>query len=77
MLASRGIGRTQLDWSTRLEIIKDIAKVLTSLHNSFPSHKVPRPNLRTSSVLIHQDDDQVYHSKLTDYGFFALLSASH
>lgn len=74
-LEDRGIGRTPLDWSTRLTIIKDIAKGLSFLHHSLPSHKVPHANLRTSNVLIHQDDQGFLHSKLTDFGFFHLLSA--
>ncbi|XP_019443251.1 PREDICTED: probable leucine-rich repeat receptor-like protein kinase At1g68400 [Lupinus angustifolius] len=68
----RGIGRITLDWTTRLAIIKDIAKGLDFLHHSMSSHKVPHANLKSSNVLIHQDN-QGYHSKLTDYGFLPLL----
>ncbi|KAF7820281.1 putative leucine-rich repeat receptor-like protein kinase [Senna tora] len=71
---NRRVGRTPLDWSTRLAVIKGIAKGLDFLHNSLPSHKVPHANLRTSNVLIHQDDNG-FHSKLTDFGFLHLLSA--
>lgn len=74
MLDSRVLRRTPLDWSTRLAIIKGIARGLAFLHHSFPSHKVPHANLRTSNVLIHQDA-QGYHTKLTDFGFLPLLSA--
>ncbi|CAL0332634.1 unnamed protein product [Lupinus luteus] len=72
VLEGRGIGRITLDWSTRLSIIKDIAKGLDFLHNSMSSHKVPHANIKSSNVLIHQDN-QGYHSKLTDYGFLPLL----
>ncbi|XP_027359584.1 probable leucine-rich repeat receptor-like protein kinase At1g68400 [Abrus precatorius] len=68
----RGMGRIPLDWTTRLTIIKDIAKGLAFLHHSLPSHKVPHANLKSSNVLIHQDS-KGYHSKLTDYGFLPLL----
>ncbi|RHN52227.1 putative protein kinase RLK-Pelle-LRR-III family [Medicago truncatula] len=71
----RGIGRIPLDWTTRLAIIKDIAKGLDFLHQFLSSHKVPHANLKSSNVLIHQDN-QGYHSKLTDYGFLPLLSSS-
>ncbi|XP_047149492.1 probable leucine-rich repeat receptor-like protein kinase At1g68400 [Vigna umbellata] len=70
----RGIGRMPLDWTTRLSIIKDIAKGLLFLHHSLPSQKVPHANLKSSNVLIHQDS-KGYHSKLTDYGFLPLLPA--
>ncbi|XP_054806272.1 leucine-rich repeat receptor-like protein kinase PXC1 [Prosopis cineraria] len=71
---SRGVGRTPLNWSTRLAIIKDIAKGLAFLHHSLPSQKVPHANLRTSNVLIRQDA-RGYNLKLTDFGFLPLLSA--
>ncbi|PNY15357.1 putative LRR receptor-like protein kinase [Trifolium pratense] len=71
----RGIGRIPLDWSTRLAIIKDIAKGLDFLHQYLSSHKVPHANLKSTNVLIHQDN-QGYHSKLIDYGFLPLLSSS-
>ncbi|QCD95006.1 protein brassinosteroid insensitive 1 [Vigna unguiculata] len=70
----RGVGRMPLDWTTRLSIIKDIAKGLLFLHHSLPSQKVPHANLKSSNVLIHQDT-KGYHSKLTDYGFLPLLPA--
>ncbi|KAL2334404.1 hypothetical protein Fmac_015617 [Flemingia macrophylla] len=68
----RGIGRTPLDWTTRLSIMKDIANGLAFLHHSLPQQKVPHANLKSSNVLIHQDS-KGYHSKLTDYGFLPLL----
>lgn len=70
----RGVGRIPLDWTTRLAIIKGIAKGLDFLHHSLSSHKVPHANLKSSNVLIHQDN-QGYHSKLTNYGFLPLLQA--
>ncbi|RDY03226.1 putative inactive receptor kinase, partial [Mucuna pruriens] len=70
----RGVGRMPLNWTTRVCIIKDIAKGLAFLHHSLPSHKVPHANLKSSNVLIHQDS-KGYHSKLTDYGFLPLLPA--
>lgn len=61
-----------LNWSRRLSIIKDIAKGLTFLHQSLPSHKVPHANLKSSNVLIHSTG-QNCHSKLVDFGFLPLL----
>ncbi|CAL0322325.1 unnamed protein product [Lupinus luteus] len=74
VLEGRDIGRVTLDWTTRLAIIKDIAKGLNFLHHSLSSHKVPHGNLKSSNVLISYDSHG-YHSKLTDYGFLPLLSA--
>ncbi|OIW03558.1 hypothetical protein TanjilG_30978 [Lupinus angustifolius] len=71
---SRDIGRITLDWTTRLAIIKDIAKGLNFLHHSLSSHKVPHANLKSSNVLISYDSHG-YHSKLTDYGFLRLHPA--
>ncbi|CAK9164346.1 unnamed protein product [Ilex paraguariensis] len=71
---NRGRGRIPLNWTTRLSIIKDIAKGLTFLQQSLPSHKVPHGNLNSSNVLIHWNS-QTCHSKLTDFGFFPLLQS--
>ncbi|KAF1886532.1 hypothetical protein Lal_00045765 [Lupinus albus] len=73
VLEGRGIGRINLDWSTRVAIIKDIAKGLNFFHHSLSSQKVPHGNLKSSNVLISYDDNHGYHSKLTDYGFLPLL----
>lgn len=62
-----------MNWSTRLSIIKDIAKGLTYLHHSLPSHKVPHANLKSSNVLIIQQSNHKYQSKLSDFGFLPLL----
>ncbi|KAI5330665.1 hypothetical protein L3X38_030063 [Prunus dulcis] len=70
---NRGVGRVPLDWATRLSIIKDIAKGLTFLHQSLPSHKVPHANLKSSNVLVIQRNSQTYHLKLTDFGFLPLV----
>ncbi|KAJ7975494.1 LRR receptor-like kinase [Quillaja saponaria] len=69
---NKGNGRAPLDWATRHAIVKEIAKGLAFLHQSLPSHKVPHANLKSSNVLIHQNDRNC-HSKLTDFGFLPLL----
>ncbi|KAL3529610.1 hypothetical protein ACH5RR_008932 [Cinchona calisaya] len=70
---NRGIGRQPLNWSTRLSVIRDIAKALNFLHQSLPSHKVPHGNLKSSNVLLHLNTNVIYQSKLTDYGLLPLL----
>lgn len=69
---NRGEGRVPLNWETRLSIIGDIAKGLSFLHESLPSHNVPHANLKSSNVLIFHNG-QTYRSKLTDFGFLTLL----
>ncbi|RYR58022.1 hypothetical protein HN51_008233 [Arachis hypogaea] len=72
----RGIGRMPLDWTTRMSIIKDIAKGVAFLHECLSYQKVPHANLKSTNVLIQQDSQGAYnHSKLTNYGFFPLLSS--
>lgn len=66
------MGRVPLTWTTRLEIVKGIAKGLTFLHESLPSHKVPHANLKSSNILIYHNDHN-YHPKLTDFGFLPIL----
>ncbi|XP_042509253.1 probable inactive receptor kinase At3g02880 [Macadamia integrifolia] len=67
------VGRTAVKWSTRLSIVKGVAKGLNYLHQSSPSsHKVPHGNLKSSNILIHHHD-QKYQPKITDLGFLPLL----
>ncbi|KAK2655717.1 hypothetical protein Ddye_008769 [Dipteronia dyeriana] len=68
----RGVGRIPLNWTTRMCIIKDIAKCLAFLHQFLPNHKVPHGNLKSSNVLVHRDNLN-YHSKLSDFGFLPLM----
>ncbi|KAI3454267.1 hypothetical protein Pfo_010930 [Paulownia fortunei] len=76
---SRGIGRMPLDWNTRVNIIRDIAKGLDLLHHRLASQRVPHGNLKSSNVLIQRvnDDNQQKNIrvKLTDYGLLPLVPA--
>ncbi|XP_039005304.1 probable inactive receptor kinase At3g02880 [Hibiscus syriacus] len=73
---NRGSGRIPLNWGTRLSIIKDVAKAMTYLHQHLPNHKVPHANLKSSNVLIHcQGQSQNYNTRVTDYGYYPLLSS--
>ncbi|KAI3683810.1 hypothetical protein L1987_84325 [Smallanthus sonchifolius] len=69
---SRGIGRIPLNWTTRLQIMKDVAKGLVFLHQSLPSHKVPHGNLKSSNVLVYFTNETA-HAKLSDFGYLPLL----
>ncbi|KAM3319351.1 putative leucine-rich repeat receptor-like protein kinase [Capsicum chacoense] len=71
---NRGIERQPLNWTSRISIIKDVAKGLNFLHQTLTAQKVPHGNIRSKNVLILQDpQSKNYHSKLTDYGFLPLL----
>ncbi|KAI9173846.1 hypothetical protein LWI28_007469 [Acer negundo] len=72
MNENRGVGRIPLNWTTRMCIIKDIAKCMAFLHQLLLNHKVPHGNLKSSNVLVHRDN-QNYHSKLSDFGFLPLM----
>ncbi|XP_039011855.1 probable inactive receptor kinase At3g02880 [Hibiscus syriacus] len=73
---SRGSGRIPLNWGTRLSIIKGVAMAMNYLHQHLPNHKVPHANLKSSNVLIHrQGQSQNYHTRVTDYGYYPLLSS--
>ncbi|KAI7753845.1 hypothetical protein M8C21_031999 [Ambrosia artemisiifolia] len=69
---SRGIGRIPLNWTTRLQIIKDVAKGLSFLHQSLSSQNVPHGNLKSSNVLVYFTNETA-HAKLSDYGYLTLL----
>ncbi|XP_060967367.1 probable leucine-rich repeat receptor-like protein kinase At1g68400 [Cannabis sativa] len=73
---NRGIGRVPLNWTTRLSIIKDIAKGLTFLHQFLLHYKLPHGNLKSTNVLIqHDPQNNLFHSKLTDFGYFSLFGS--
>lgn len=69
---SRGIGRIPLNWTTRVQILKDVAKGLIFLNQSLSSQKVAHGNLKSSNVLIYFGGETT-QSKLTDFGYFPLL----
>ncbi|GJS76858.1 probable leucine-rich repeat receptor-like protein kinase [Tanacetum coccineum] len=71
---SRGIGRIPLNWTTRVEMMKDVAKGLIFLHESLSSQKVPHGNLKSTNILINFSGETA-HAKLTDFGYFPLLAS--
>ncbi|KAI3677138.1 hypothetical protein L1987_86759 [Smallanthus sonchifolius] len=69
---SRGVERIPLNWTTRLEIMKDITKGLDFLHKSLSSQKVPHGNLKSSNILVDFTNETA-RAKLTDFGYLPLL----
>lgn len=63
-------GRVVLDWSSRVGIIKEIAKGVEHLH----LHLINHGNLKSSNVLIQQHAE-VMRVKLTDYGLLGVAPA--
>ncbi|MED6130553.1 hypothetical protein PIB30_002148 [Stylosanthes scabra] len=66
----RNIG---LDWSTRLKIIKGVARGLAYLYREFPDQKLPHGHLKSSNVLL----DYTYKPLLTEYQLVPTINKSH
>ncbi|KAJ8553167.1 hypothetical protein K7X08_023845 [Anisodus acutangulus] len=63
---------SRLDWSSRLKIIKGVAKALAYLHNELPSLALPHGHLKSSNVLL----DKYYNPLLMDYTLVPLVNLS-
>ncbi|GMH16597.1 hypothetical protein Nepgr_018438 [Nepenthes gracilis] len=66
----RGICHKELNWPTRLKIIKGIASGMLHLHHEFKYYELPHGNLKSSNILLNDK----YEPLLTDYGLLPLLS---
>ncbi|XP_075502111.1 pollen receptor-like kinase 3 isoform X1 [Primulina tabacum] len=60
----------ELNWPTRLRIIKGIAEGLEFLHTEFANQDLPHGNLKSNNILLSSS----YEPLLTDYGLHALIS---
>ncbi|KAL9251471.1 Pollen receptor-like kinase 3-like protein [Drosera capensis] len=68
----RGICHAELNWPTRLKIIKGIASGMSHLHSVFASCELPHGNLKSSNVLLNDN----YEPLLSDYAFLPLVTPS-
>ncbi|XP_059433253.1 pollen receptor-like kinase 3 [Corylus avellana] len=68
----RGISHAELNWPTRLKIIKGIARGMGFLHTEFACYDVPHGNLKSSNVLLGED----YEPLLSDYAFNPLINTT-
>ncbi|XP_074269289.1 pollen receptor-like kinase 3 [Silene latifolia] len=66
----RGTCHAELNWPTRLKIIKGIASGLQYLYAEFSSYDLPHGNLKSSNVLITDN----YEPLLSDYAFIKMVS---
>ncbi|XP_015069232.2 pollen receptor-like kinase 1 [Solanum pennellii] len=63
---------SRLDWSSRLKVIKGVAKALAYLHNELPSLALPHGHLKSSNVLL----DKYSNPLLMDYTLAPLVNLS-
>ncbi|XP_061339372.1 pollen receptor-like kinase 5 [Gastrolobium bilobum] len=68
-----GTSGSELDWSTRLKIIKGVARGLAYLYREFPDQDLPHGHLKSSNVLL----DHLFEPRLTEYGLVAVMEKSH
>nr|KYP59058.1 putative LRR receptor-like serine/threonine-protein kinase At4g31250 family [Cajanus cajan] len=74
-LASHLHGRnsSELTWSTRLKIIKGVARGLAYLYENFPGQSLPHGHLKSSNVVL----DHSFEPQLTEYGLVPVMNRSH
>lgn len=68
----RGISHAELNWPKRLRVIQGIARGLAYLHAEFTSLDLPHGNLKSSNVLLREENEP----QLTDYGLCSVISSS-
>ncbi|KAL1326117.1 hypothetical protein HN51_036147 [Arachis hypogaea] len=66
----RGTAHAELNWPTRLKIVKGIARGLSYLYTQFSTYDLPHGNLKSSNVLLSDD----YEPLLGDFGFHPLIN---
>ncbi|GER36142.1 leucine-rich repeat protein kinase family protein [Striga asiatica] len=66
-------GQPTLDWPTRLNIIKGVARGLQYLYHELPSLMAPHGHLKSSNVLL----DSSFKPLLTDYGLLPIINPDH
>ncbi|KAM0939379.1 putative protein kinase RLK-Pelle-LRR-III family [Dioscorea sansibarensis] len=62
-----------LDWTTRLKIVKGVARGLAYLYDELPDMNTPHGHLKSSNVLL----DATFEPLLTDYGLAPMTNQSH
>ncbi|CAL1370583.1 unnamed protein product [Linum trigynum] len=73
MHGDRGICHSDLNWPTRLKIIKGITNGLGFLHSEYASYNLPHGNLKSSNVVL----DNNYDPHLSDYALDPLINPTH
>ncbi|XAR66053.1 Non-specific serine/threonine protein kinase [Bertholletia excelsa] len=68
---NRGIGRTPLDWDSRLKISLGTAKGIAHIHSQGGGAKFTHGNIKSSNILLTQDLDGC----ISDFGLAPLLNS--
>lgn len=63
-------GHPSLDWPTRLNIVKGVARGLLYLHKNMPSLMAPHGHLKSSNVLLSEK----FEPLMTDYGLIPMIN---
>ncbi|XP_061361811.1 pollen receptor-like kinase 3 [Gastrolobium bilobum] len=69
----RGTSHAELNWPTRLKIVKGIARGLGFLYSEFSSEELPHGNLKSSNVLLTDN----YEPLLSDFAFHQLINPNY
>ncbi|KAL0337212.1 UNVERIFIED_CONTAM: Pollen receptor-like kinase [Sesamum calycinum] len=69
-IGDRGVAHSELNWPTRLKIIKGMARGMGFLHTEFATYDLPHGNLKSSNILLSPG----YEPLLTDYALYSLIS---
>ncbi|KAK6941263.1 Leucine-rich repeat [Dillenia turbinata] len=67
-----GSSRPELNWPTRLKIIKGIVRGLNFLHEEYANSELPHGNLKSSNILLDED----FEPRLNDYAFYPLINTT-
>ncbi|KAL9247260.1 hypothetical protein vseg_020709 [Gypsophila vaccaria] len=66
----RGMSHAELNWPIRLKIIKGTIEGLSYLHSQLASYELPHGNLKSSNILINQQNEPL----ISDYGFNSMTN---
>jgi len=69
------VGRSgvELNWATRLKIIKGVARGLAYLYTEFPDQALPHGHLKSSNVVL----DGSFEARLAEYALVAVVDKGH
>ncbi|KAL6661802.1 hypothetical protein ACP70R_001186 [Stipagrostis hirtigluma subsp. patula] len=69
----RGVKRTSVHWSTRLKVVKGVARALSYLYDELCMLTVPHGHLKASNILLGDE----FQPLLTDYSLVPVMNQSH
>ncbi|XP_076886875.1 pollen receptor-like kinase 3 [Bidens hawaiensis] len=69
----RGESHAELNWPTRLKIIKGVALGMGYIHRELATLALPHGNLKSSNVLLGPNNDPL----VVDYGLISIMDANH